>query len=691
MNHSFTNSGDSFVFEEIKISRNSRFTLLKSVFNQLWYIDINKNFQTWLGVPTTEQVKNYVISNDGTFVIYIGTTNNQLRRFDITNGVLSNDILLDGTNTVSDMLEISEDDQYVVYLDLTLSKLISINLNTLTMTTLYNDFGCIINSFKISGSRVFYYCVNNLNLISTVFIRDTDLPNNINPYPVLPAGGITLTQTFFPTDNSGLLSGPLPIDRSVVPYPNVGWYLETDYSMITSNLVINSDSVFPSQPSRYAWGFSSFPIGPWSSNGGVFQNTIFTPPTQNFWMINSDLPNDGTNQDCVLKIETTFTLTGGVDRYVAIEHAYRIYFDERYIRFLDADNGDAVLLTYTIPSNNSDTYDGVQLLYDLNSAPGNILLGKNLKVEFEYQGFWGWFWAINGLIEVESNVAQSFKLASVLLTGGSEVVFSTDRIIKYRPSYLTTDIVYIPVDSNIIKNNEDATNALSYGIGTNFDLYKNKNFMVYIPNTLQKTIRIVNLDTNAEIKVEDTYSFNIILLNDYYINKYVYYVNNDVNKLYSVSPSMRDSTLIYDNPDNMILDSNDIQYNNNDNFLSMTYRSGTNNIYTSILISSSSSTQYNLTNIGRISFTRFTDDSLHVVYVDSEFNNVHHQFIGQVYGVATQSVPVDNTVTVKIKGTITGLTLIPGQTETVSSYSGYNLLWDRVIGVAISNTSMLLI
>jgi hypothetical protein len=138
---------------------------------------------------------------------------------------------------------------------------------------------------------------------------------------------------------------------------------------------------------------------------------VFTTVNNGYAFINSDAQGETANQNANMTYTGTIDCSAYSNVSIVFEHSYRTYLDTRIIR-ISNDGGttwtDFVVTDGTEPTaQNTPNPD----IYSINIS--SVAGGQaNVKVQINYQGNWGWYWAIDDMKIIETD-QYDLKLQSV--------------------------------------------------------------------------------------------------------------------------------------------------------------------------------------------------------------------------------------------------------------------------------------
>ncbi|MEY4572605.1 MAG: hypothetical protein RLZ10_1848 [Bacteroidota bacterium] len=138
---------------------------------------------------------------------------------------------------------------------------------------------------------------------------------------------------------------------------------------------------------------------------------VFTTVNNGYAFINSDAQGETANQNANMTYTGTIDCSAYSNVSIVFEQSYRTYLDTRIIR-ISNDGGttwtDFVVTDGTEPTaQNTPNPD----IYSINIS--SVAGGQaNVKVQINYQGNWGWYWAIDDMKIIETD-QYDLKLQSV--------------------------------------------------------------------------------------------------------------------------------------------------------------------------------------------------------------------------------------------------------------------------------------
>lgn len=172
----------------------------------------------------------------------------------------------------------------------------------------------------------------------------------------------------------------------------------------------------------------------------------FTTAANGYALIDSDGQGGSASQNSDLTWNgAAIDLTGQANVSLVFEHSYRTYLDMRTVRV--SNDGGTTWTDFVVTDGTEvtgvNTANPEQYSIDISAVAGNQ---ANVKIQFNYQGTWGWFWAID---DVKIIVTDDYDLKLNSTYWGS-TGFWGERLPYYQIP--TTQIA--PIDfSGIVKNN----------------------------------------------------------------------------------------------------------------------------------------------------------------------------------------------------------------------------------------------
>ena len=134
----------------------------------------------------------------------------------------------------------------------------------------------------------------------------------------------------------------------------------------------------------------------------------FTSVSDGYAFIDSDAAGETATQNANMTLAAPIDLaavSSAANFSLVFENSYRIFQDTRIVR-VSGDNG-ATWTDYTITDGtNSNTNTANPELVSLNISSDVIIAGTpstQVLIEFNYQGAWGWYWAIDDVRIVETD------------------------------------------------------------------------------------------------------------------------------------------------------------------------------------------------------------------------------------------------------------------------------------------------
>lgn len=170
----------------------------------------------------------------------------------------------------------------------------------------------------------------------------------------------------------------------------------------------------------------------------------FTTVSNGYALIDSDGQGNSATQNANITYTGTIDLTGYNNVSLVFEQNYRTYLDTRIVR-VSNDGGttwtDFIVTDGTettgVNTANPDTYS-----IDISSVAGNQ---SNVKIQFNYQGNWGWHWAVD---DVKITVTDDYDLKLNSAYWGSTGFWGV-RL----PYYQVPTTQVAPIDfSGVVKN-----------------------------------------------------------------------------------------------------------------------------------------------------------------------------------------------------------------------------------------------
>jgi hypothetical protein len=138
---------------------------------------------------------------------------------------------------------------------------------------------------------------------------------------------------------------------------------------------------------------------------------VFTTVNNGYAFINSDAQGETANQNANMTYTGTIDCSAYSNVSIVFEQSYRTYLDTRIIR-ISNDNG-ATWTDFTVTDGSEPTAQNSPNpdVYSINIS--SVAGGQaNVKVQINYQGNWGWYWAIDDMKIIETD-QYDLKLQSV--------------------------------------------------------------------------------------------------------------------------------------------------------------------------------------------------------------------------------------------------------------------------------------
>lgn len=243
--------------------------------------------------------------------------------------------------------------------------------------------------------------VNNSNVLPAK--KNTSYSDKVKPSATIAPKGITLWENDFSVGSDWVMTN--------TSNPSYDWFITTDPNLI--------------------------PVA-------ALAPAVFTTVGNGYALIDSDGQGNSATQNADMTYTGTIDLTGYANVSLVFEQNYRTYLDTRIVR-ISNDGGstwtDFIVTDGTettgVNTANPDTYS-----IDISSVAGNQ---SNVKVQFNYQGNWGWHWAVD---DVKITVTDDYDLKLNSTYWGSTGFWGV-RLPYYQ---VPTDQV-APIDfSGVVKN-----------------------------------------------------------------------------------------------------------------------------------------------------------------------------------------------------------------------------------------------
>jgi hypothetical protein len=168
---------------------------------------------------------------------------------------------------------------------------------------------------------------------------------------------------------------------------------ENDFSVSADWVMTNTSS--PALDWSITTDLNAIPVAALTPAG-------FTSAANGYALIDSDAAGNSATQNADMTFAGTIDLTGYQYVSLVFQHSYRTFQDTRIVR-VSNDGGtswtDFVITDGSeITGVNTANPDNYSL--DISAVAGNQ---ANVKIQFNYQGNWGWYWAIDDVKIVETD------------------------------------------------------------------------------------------------------------------------------------------------------------------------------------------------------------------------------------------------------------------------------------------------
>lgn len=313
----------------------------------------------------------------------------------------------------------------------------------------------------------------------------------------------------------------IPPTRKNIEIPQ---YIQPDYTAQSRGVPIWSNDF--SNPSDWTMTNTSNPALDWviETDVNAAPRTEFRPvgmvsASNGYLLINSDAAGSTATQNADVTLTTAINMTTlgttANDFGLVFDHCYRNYYDMRIVRV--SGDGGANWTDFVITDGNSTSFNSANpetTTLNISSivAPGGVL-STNVLIEFNYQGAYGWFWAVDDVRIVE---LDNHDLSL------DQIMFGSDGVWGRLPYY------QIPVDqiapitfSGVVTNigAADQTNTI-------LDVFANAGaFTDVSPSGFTSVVG--STDT---LTVQSTFTPNAVALPNH-IDYQVYSDNADANPL----------------------------------------------------------------------------------------------------------------------------------------------------------------
>ena len=181
---------------------------------------------------------------------------------------------------------------------------------------------------------------------------------------------------------------------------------------------------------------------------------LFTTVSNGFAFIDSDAQGTTATQDANMTYTGLIDLTGYNNVSLVFEQSYRTYLDTRIIR-VSNDAGltwtDFVVTDGTEPTAQNTLNPDIYSL-DISSVAGG---NDSVVVQLNYQGNWGWYWAVDDMKIVETD---DFDIKLQGVSWGTDGAYGTRLPYSYIPITQIAPIHFAGITKNIGVN--DITDAV---------------------------------------------------------------------------------------------------------------------------------------------------------------------------------------------------------------------------------------
>jgi len=181
---------------------------------------------------------------------------------------------------------------------------------------------------------------------------------------------------------------------------------------------------------------------------------LFTTVNNGFAFIDSDAQGTTANQDANMTYTGLIDLTGYNNVSLVFEQSYRTYLDTRIIR---VSNDAGVTWTDFVVTDGTEPTAQNTLNPDIYSIDISSVAGGNdsVVVQLNYQGNWGWYWAVDDMKIVETD-DYDIKLQGI--AWGTDGAYGARLPYSYIPINQIAPIQFAGITKNIGVN--DITDAL---------------------------------------------------------------------------------------------------------------------------------------------------------------------------------------------------------------------------------------
>ncbi len=171
----------------------------------------------------------------------------------------------------------------------------------------------------------------------------------------------------------------------------------------------------------------------------------FTTVSNGYAFINSDGAGQTATQNANITLVTPFSTVGNANVSVVFENSYRTYLDTRIVR-VSVDGGTNwtdFVVTDGTETTGVNTANPKTTSINISSVAGNQ---PSVLLQFNYQGAWGWYWAID---DVKVTVTDDYDLELDDIVWGVTGTWGAEMAYYQTPTTQVQPISFAGVGRNI--------------------------------------------------------------------------------------------------------------------------------------------------------------------------------------------------------------------------------------------------
>ena len=264
-----------------------------------------------------------------------------------------------------------------------------------------------------------------------------------------------------------------------------------------------------SDTSDWAYSNSSAPVLDWLITSAAdtipvtsLSPALFTSVNNGFAFIDSDAQGTTASQDANMTYTGMIDLSGYNNVSLVFEQSYRTYLDTRIIRI--SNDGGASWSDFVVTDGTEPTAQNT-LNPDIYSVDISSVAGGNdsVVVQLNYQGNWGWYWAVDDMKIVETD-AFDIKLQGI--AWGTDGAYGTRLPYSYVPSDQVAPINFAGITKNIGVN--DITDAI-FSANIAGGVFSGSSNPSLVVSASSDTLECSNTFTPSSSVVTHTVDFNV--------------------------------------------------------------------------------------------------------------------------------------------------------------------------------------